>query len=136
MGIAEFLAAASAAAMLATAGAAVAGGPDKAAEPVSTAAAPATTAPVSADTAQAPVPASPDSGATTSADVAVGTPVVDKDGQAIGTVESVDGDLATVAAGETRVRIPLNAFAKSDKGAMLGMTKAEFDAAAKSAQPS
>lgn len=135
MGIAEFLAAASAAAMLATAGAAVAGGPDKAAEPVSTAAAPAT-APVSADTAQAPVPASPDSGAAASADVAVGTPVVDKDGQAIGTVESVDGDLATVAAGETRVRIPLNAFAKSDKGAMLGMTKAEFDAAAKSAQPS
>lgn len=126
MGIAEFLAAASAAAMLATASAAVAGGPDKAAEPVSTAAAPAT----------APAPASPDSGATASADVAVGTPVVDKDGQAIGTVESVDGDLATVAAGETRVRIPLNAFAKSDKGAMLGMTKAEFDAAAKSAQPS
>ena len=134
MGIAEFLAAASAAAMLATAGAGVAGGPDKAAEPVSTAADPATTAPVSADTAQSP--ASPDSGATASADVAVGTPVVDKDGQAIGTVESVDGDLATVAAGETRVRIPLNAFAKSDKGAMLGMTKAEFDAAAKSAQPS
>lgn len=118
MGIAKILTSTATVALIGLAAPALAGGPDAAtAEPTTTEAAPA------AD-------------AMASTEITAGTAVVDKNGEAIGTIEKVEGNLATVASGETKVRVPLESFAKSEKGAMLAMTRTEFEAAAKAAQPS
>lgn len=116
MGIAKILASTATIALIGFTAPAHAGGPD---------AATVTTEATTAETAAA-----------ASTEIAAGTAVIDKNGEAIGTIEKVEGNLATIAAGETKVRVPLESFAVSDKGAMVGMTKTEFEAAAKAAQPS
>lgn len=70
------------------------------------------------------------------ASVSQGMTVTGKGGSAIGTIESVEADLATVNTGKTRVRIPTNAFLIQDGAAMIGMTRDEFlTATAGIAQP-
>lgn len=67
------------------------------------------------------------------ADVQAGAEVRDTDGNVVGTIESVDANGAVIATGEARVQIPVSSFAKSDKGLVIAMTKAELEAAAKAA---
>jgi len=75
------------------------------------------------------VPAAP-------ADIVAGSALTDSKGQPIGTVESVDAEGAVVASGTSRIRLRLDAFGKNKNGLLLGITKAEFDAAvAKVTQP-
>ena len=68
--------------------------------------------------------------AATAADIVAGSALSDSKGDPIGTIESVDAEGAVVASGATRVRVPLEAFGKNKNGLLLGITKAEFDAAA------
>ena len=60
-----------------------------------------------------------------------GTSVYDSKGVSIGKIESVSGKNAVLSSGGTKASIPISSFAKSDKGLVIGMTKSEFEAAAK-----
>ena len=74
--------------------------------------------------------------AATAADITAGSALGDLKGEPIGTVESVDAEGAVVASGTTRIRVPLESFGKNKNGLLLGITKAEFDAAvAKATKP-
>jgi preprotein translocase subunit YajC len=72
------------------------------------------------------------SGAAFAADASVkaGAAVSDTSGAAVGTIESVNGDLAVVSTGTNKVSLPVSAFGKGDKGPVIAMTKAQLDAAA------
>ncbi|KRB82904.1 hypothetical protein ASE00_12945 [Sphingomonas sp. Root710] len=59
-----------------------------------------------------------------------GMTVSDPAGGAVGTIDSVTGETAVVATGTHKVALPLASFAKNDKGAVIGLTKTELDAAA------
>jgi hypothetical protein len=63
------------------------------------------------------------------ADVVIGSPVSDTSGVAIGTIDSVSADAAIVLSGDKRISVPLAGFGKNRNGLVLGLTKAEFDAA-------
>lgn len=75
--------------------------------------------------------------ASTQADLAAslskGVQVSDTAGAKVGTIESVEGEFATVATANSKVRLPLSAFAKGANGPVIAMSAAELDAAAKSA---
>lgn len=73
-------------------------------------------------------------GAATAADVKAGVKVYDSAGAEIGTIASATSTNAVISTGKVRATIALSSFAKSDKGLVLGMTKAEFDAAAAKAK--
>lgn len=63
------------------------------------------------------------------AEIVAGSQLSDSKGEPIGTVESVDAQGAIVASGKTRIRVPLESFGKNSQGLLLGITKAEFEAA-------
>jgi hypothetical protein len=63
------------------------------------------------------------------ADVMVGGEVRDSKGVVIGTIDSVSMAAAVVASTGGKVEVPLEAFGKNNKGLLVGMTKAQFDAA-------
>ena len=73
-------------------------------------------------------------GAATAADVKAGVKFYDSAGAEIGTIASATATNAVISTGKVRATIALSSFAKSDKGLVLGMTKAEFDAAAAKAK--
>jgi len=60
-----------------------------------------------------------------------GLSVYDSKGAVVGKIESVSGKNAVLASGDVRASIPVSSFAKNDKGLVIGMTKSEFEAAAK-----
>lgn len=66
-------------------------------------------------------------------EVKAGAQVFDASGAAVGTVEAVSGNVATVSTGTNKAGLPLSAFGQGDKGLVIGMTKAELDAAATAA---
>jgi preprotein translocase subunit YajC len=65
--------------------------------------------------------------------VTQGASVSDAKGGAVGTIASVNGDVAVIDTGAVKASVPTSAFAQSDKGLLIGMTKAELEAAAKGA---
>jgi hypothetical protein len=67
------------------------------------------------------------------ADLSAGSEVRDSKGKLVGKIETVEADGAVVSAEGGRVKVPLEAFGKNKKGLILGITKAEFDAAVASA---
>jgi len=69
--------------------------------------------------------------AATAADVKRGVSVYDQNGASVGKIESVSGKDAVVSTGTTRASIPISSFAKNDKGLVIGMSKADIEAAAK-----
>lgn len=81
-------------------------------------------APALAAQAVAPVaaPASPQ--------LAAGMTVHDPAGGEVGSIESVSNDAVIVATGQHKVSLPPQSFAMSPKGPLIGMTRAELDAAA------
>ena len=68
------------------------------------------------------VPAKPD-------DVTVGSEIRDSKGVVLGKVDSVSMSAAVVSAEGGKVEVPLESFGKNNKGLLLSLTKAEFDAA-------
>jgi hypothetical protein len=67
----------------------------------------------------------------TKADVKAGATLFDSSGASVGKIDSVTAKGAVVDTGKVKVTIPLSSLAKGDKGLMIGMTKAEIEAAAK-----
>ena len=66
-----------------------------------------------------------------SAEIAVGSQVKGPQGAPVGTVESVAGDLVTVATAKTKAQLPKNAFAQAADGSLtIGMTATQLEAAA------
>ncbi|MBT0667556.1 hypothetical protein HT136_04150 [Novosphingobium profundi] len=59
----------------------------------------------------------------------VGAKVFDPEGNEVGAVEAVAGDVVTVNTGVARAGLPKTAFAMRDKGLTIGMTKAQLEAA-------
>lgn len=79
---------------------------------------------------QAAVQAVKDAQAKMSALLVKGTAVVDTAGVPVGTVESVDADGLVVSTGKARAKIPTTAFASNGSQLILGMTRAQLEAAA------
>jgi len=65
--------------------------------------------------------------------VTAGAAVMDAKGGPVGTIASVNGEVAVIDTGVVKARVPTTAFAKSDKGLLIGMTKVELEAAAQGA---
>ena len=65
----------------------------------------------------------------TAADIKSGASLRDIKGVEIGTIASVDSDRAVVDTGKTKIRVPLVAFGKDDRGLLLGMTSAQVQRA-------
>lgn len=72
--------------------------------------------------------------AATAADIKAGSQLRDVEGKPLGSIESIDGDSAVVAAFERKVRVPLIAFGKDTRGLLLGITAAKFQELASKAQ--
>lgn len=66
--------------------------------------------------------------------VKAGAAVSDTSGAPVGTIESVNGDLAVVSTGTNKVSLPVSAFGQGDKGPIIAMTKAQLDSAASGAK--
>ena len=62
--------------------------------------------------------------------VAIGATVNDTQGGQVGTIDSVTNGVAVVNTGTNKVGVPVASFAVTEKGPVLGMTKAQLDAAA------
>lgn len=77
----------------------------------------------------APVAAVAQEAAATAAAPTVGAKVFDPEGNEVGTIESVQGDVVTVSTGTARAGLPKTAFAMREKGLAIGMTKAQLEAA-------
>lgn len=92
-------------------------------------AATAQTAPEPAATGAATAPAAAPA-ATTGGAVTTGATVYDAAGGVVGTIASTDGSNAVVDTGTVQAAIALSSFGTGPKGATLGMTKAELEAAA------
>jgi hypothetical protein len=64
------------------------------------------------------------------ADFKNGATVYDSSGAVLGHIQSFDSDSAVISTGKVRADIPLASFGRGDKGLVIAMTKAEFEAAA------
>lgn len=92
-----------------------------AAQPTAPAASAAASAATSSDSAP--------TAAATQADLTAGATVYDNAGATVGTIQSVTATGAVVASGKLRAEVPTASFAKNAKGLVIGITKAEFEAA-------
>lgn len=77
----------------------------------------------------APVAAVAQDAAATAVAPTVGAKVFGPEGNEVGTVEAVQGDVITVSTGTARAGLPTSAFAMRAKGLTIGMTKAQLEAA-------
>ncbi len=89
-------------------------------------------APLAAQTSNAPA-ATAAPGAAPGGTVTAGSTVTDTAGGQVGTIDSVSAGVAIVNTGTNKVGIPVASFAVTEKGPVLGMTKAQLDAAASQA---
>ena len=71
----------------------------------------------------------------TASDLTAGATVLDRNGETIGTVQSVSAEGAVVTVGTARVLIPAASFGKSERGLVIGATKAQVEAQARAATP-
>jgi hypothetical protein len=67
----------------------------------------------------------------TAADLRAGVSVYDQKGDIVGKIKSTSSKGAVVDTGSVSVDVPTGSFAKGDKGLVIGMTRAEIEAAAK-----
>lgn len=66
--------------------------------------------------------------------IAVGNSVVGPQGNPVGSVTAVNGDLVTVQTSASKVQLPSNAFAQKSAGTLaISLTQAQLEAAAKAA---
>jgi hypothetical protein len=73
--------------------------------------------------------AAPQAPAAQAAAAKAGDTVYDTAGEAVGTVESVNGDNFVLSTGAKKATLPMNALANGPHGLTIGVTKAELDAA-------
>jgi hypothetical protein len=73
--------------------------------------------------------------AATQADLKAGAVVDDQSGQKVGTIESVASDGAVVSTGKSRAQVPLSGFGTKNGTLVIGMTKAQLDAATAAKTP-
>ena len=73
--------------------------------------------------------------AATAADVKAGVSVFDQKGGAVGKIVSTTAKDAVIDTGKVKASIPISSLAKGDNGLVIGMTKAELDAAARKKSP-
>lgn len=69
------------------------------------------------------------------ASLAPGVTVSDPNGGAVGKIENVEGDLVTVATPNAKAKLPKSAIVQGPNGAVIGMTQAQLEAAAKASTP-
>ena len=69
------------------------------------------------------------------AKIAAGATVSDQAGGAVGTIKSIEGEFALLDTSKVQVKLPLTAFAVKGDGLIVGMTKAQIEAAAAAAAP-
>ena len=86
-----------------------------------------------AQTAPAPSGTAAVTATATAAAPAVGATIYDAQGGTVGTIASTDGTSAVVDTGTVKAAVPVTSFGTSPKGATLGMTKVELEAAASQA---
>lgn len=67
----------------------------------------------------------------TKADVKAGASIFDTSGNSVGKIELISAKGAVVNTGKVKVTVPIASMAKSDKGLVIAMTKAQVEAAAK-----
>jgi hypothetical protein len=72
----------------------------------------------------------------TAADIKAGAALRDVKGAPIGTIDSVNADGAVVNTGQIKIKVPLVAFGKDDRGILLGITAARFNELATKAKAS
>lgn len=77
----------------------------------------------------APVAAVAQAPAANAAAPTVGAKVFDPEGNEVGSVESVQGDVVTISTGTARAGVPKGALAMREKGLTIGMTKAQLESA-------
>ena len=91
------------------------------------------------DTGQTPsgqtVPEQAQVAKATASDVKSGESVYDQKGGVVGKIVSSTAKTAVIDTGTTKASVPISSLGKSDKGLVIGMTKAEIDAAAKKKKP-
>ncbi len=73
--------------------------------------------------------------ASTAAAVTAGATVKDTSGGTVGTIKSVDGEYALLDTSKVQVKLPVTAFATQGSGLVVGMTKAQIEAAAAASKP-
>ncbi|MFD1951018.1 hypothetical protein ACFSGX_09600 [Sphingomonas arantia] len=86
-----------------------------------------TTAPAAGSATTATAPAS------AAASVKVGATVTDTSGGTVGTIKSIEGDLAVLSTGTVEVRLPLTSFAAGANGPVIALTKSQVESAASGA---
>ena len=79
-------------------------------------------------TAQTTPPAVPGAATRMPSPPAVGASVVDTAGAAVGTIESITGDLAVINTGTNKVGYPLASMTAGPNGPIIAMTKVQLDA--------
>lgn len=88
-------------------------------------------APAAAMAQEAPETAAPDAAAAPA--LTVGATVYGPENEVVGTIEEVTGGNVVVFTGANRATLPANAFATSESGPLISMTKAQLDAAVEAA---
>ena len=73
--------------------------------------------------------------ANAAAAVTAGASVKGPKGEPVGTIKSVDGQYAVLDTGAKQAKLLLSAFASTDGGLVIGLTKAQVEAAAGAAAP-
>jgi hypothetical protein len=96
-------------------------------------------APAAGGAATANAPTASDPGAatstpSTSANLAVGTKVLDPQGGEVGTVASIAGDNVVLDTGTTKATLARSSFGTTPAGPTIGMTKAQLEAAVNQAK--
>lgn len=89
-------------------------------------------------TAQSGTPAQASGGTTQdsgASKVVVGATVSDTQGGPVGTIASISGGNATIDTGTVKAAVPVTSFAQRPSGLVLGMTKAQLEAAVAQAKP-
>lgn len=87
------------------------------------------TAPAFAQDATTPAPEAP---AAQAATAKAGDTVYDAAGEAVATIESVEGQNAVITTGSSKATVPLSSFGSGPKGPTISMTKAQLEAAIQS----
>ncbi|GGE76641.1 hypothetical protein [Sphingomonas prati] len=88
-----------------------------------------TAAPAAGSTTTATAPA----GTSAATSVKAGATVTDTTGGTVGTIKSIEGDLAVLSTGTVEVRLPLTSFAAGANGPVIALTKSQVESAASSA---
>lgn len=86
-----------------------------------------------AGTASTPAAGAASTGA--AANVTVGATVSDTSGAAVGTITAVTGGNATIDTGAAKAAVPVSSIAKRANGLVIGVTKAQLEAAVANAKP-